>query len=539
MENAYYFYIAFFNLNNLYDFRILRKQKGQWANSPNSRQRMIPNKPLKQGENVIPELIKTFVSLIEEKDKFLKGHSETVASNCVRFCTKLGLPKKEVEKSYLAGLLHDIGMVFLPQEIIERPGKITDDEFILVKQHPVIAEKILSNLSLFSNILPIIRYHHERYDGGGYPDHIKGEEIPLVARVLHLVDSWESMVSDRSYREALSREQALQELEKNAGKQFDPTLVKAFVEFIKPQNITSADEAMGQPNEVSEEKEEGESNPIQEIIMAVIQKFKKGEIDLPVLPKVVQEIQQVMSNQNSTAEDVAHAIEKDPVISVRLIAVANSPIYRGTEKIQTVKQAIPRMGLKETQTVVTTIANKNLYKTNNEYFKKLMNKQWLHSLACAYGSRIIAKKLSLSDLEQYFFMGLIHDIGKAPLLKYLTELSSQNGDLNREDIIAGVQDFHSSFGGALLKRWGFGHNYIRVVTQHEKEDNFTFETEKSILVVNLANMMATKVGYGSADDDTIDLTVLKSTQLLKLDIESLADLSEEVVKTMEESANIF
>ncbi len=502
----------------------------------------MSNKPLKQGENVIPELIKTFVSLIEEKDKFLKGHSETVASNCVRFCAKLGLPKKEVEKSYLAGLLHDIGMVFLPQEVIERPGKLTDDEFILVKQHPVIAEKILSNLSIFSNILPIIRHHHERYDGGGYPDHFKGEEIPLGARILHLVDSWESMVSDRSYREALSREQALQELEKNAGKQFDPTLVKAFVEFIKPQETVSSGADKETPSDMLTTEEEGaeeDKNPVQEIVLAVIEKFKRGEIDLPVLPKVIQEIQQAMGNPNSTAEDVARVIEKDPVISVRLIAVANSPIYRGTEKIQTVKQAIPRMGIKETQTVVTTIANKSLYKTNNEYFQNLMNKQWLHSLACAYGSRLIAKKLKSPDLEQYFFMGLIHDIGKAPLLKNLTELASTNGDLHKADIINGVQEFHSSFGGALLKRWGFGKDYIRVVTQHEKEENFTQDTEKPVLVVNLANMMATKVGYGSTDDGDITLTGLESVKLLHLDVESLASLSEELVKSMEESAKIF
>jgi len=503
---------------------------------------MMSNKPLKQGESVIPELIKTFVSLIEEKDKFLKGLSETVASNCVRFCTKLGLPKKEVEKSYLAGLLHDIGMVFLPQEIIERPGKLTDDEFILVKQHPVIAEKILSNLSIFSNILPIIRHHHERYDGTGYPDHLKGEEIPLVARILHLVDRWVSMVTDRSYREALSQEQALQELEENAGKQFDPTLVKAFVEFIKPQEAISSGDAKETPSTASNTVEDGaeeDKNPVQEIVLAVIQKFKRGEIDLPVLPKVIQEIQQAMGNPNSTAEDVARVIEKDPVISVRLIAVANSPIYRGTEKIQTVKQAIPRMGIKETQTVVTTIANKNLYKTNNEYFQNLMNKQWLHSLACAYGSRLIAKKLKSPDLEQYFFMGLIHDIGKAPLLKNLTELATTNGDLHKSDIINGVQEFHSSFGGALLKRWGFGKDYIRVVTQHEKEENFTHDTEKPILVVNLANMMATKVGYGSTDNEEITLTGLESAKLLQLDIESLASLSEDLVKSMEESAKIF
>lgn len=493
--------------------------------------KVMTNRPLKQSESVIPELIKTFVSLIEEKDKYLKGHSETVASGCVRFCTKLGFPKKEVEKSYLAGLLHDIGMVFLPREVIQRPGKITDDEFVLVKQHPVTAEKILSNLSIFSNILPIIRHHHERYDGTGYPDNLKGDEIPLMARILHLVDGWESMVADRSYREALSRKEAAQELEKNAGTQFDPKLVKAFLEYIRP----------GEDSEEPgiEERKEEPHNPIQEIVLKVIQKFKRGEIELPVLPKVVQEIQQVMNDQNSTAEDVARAVEKDPVISMRLIAVANSPIYRGTEKIQTVKQAVPRMGIKETQAVVTAIANKNLYRTSNEYFQTLMNKQWLHSLASAYGSRIIAQKLALPNLEQYFFMGLIHDIGKAPLLKNLAELASGNGDLNKSDILTGVQDYHSSFGGALLKRWGFSKDYVRVVTQHEKEDNFTPETEKPILVVNLANMMATKIGYGSTDNKEIDLAALESVGLLHLDLEALADLSGELVKIMEESAHIF
>ena len=482
----------------------------------------------KEANNSLKELVKTMVSVIEEKDEYIKGHSERVATNCVRFAIKLGFSKKEIEKIYLAGLLHDIGMVYIPLEITQKPGELSEDEKIVVKQHPIISEKILSKHNLFDGVLPIIRHHHEAFDGSGYPDGLKGDEISIESRILGLVNSYEAMVSARPHRPSWIMEKALEEIEKSAGRQFDGNLVNGFVEFIRSNP--------GNSEEIQEKKDHGQ---VQDFIIGVVKRFKGGEIDLPVLPKVVQGILGVMNQPHSTVDDIAEIVKRDAVISVRLISVSNSPLYRGTEKIDTVSQAIPRLGVKETQSIVTAIANKSLYKTENKEFKDLMEKLWLHSLACAFGSRSVAKKLMLGDVEKFFLMGLVHDIGKAPLLKVLTETFSQNESLNMSDVIAGIQEVHTSFGGALLSRWGFAKDFNRIATRHEGP-HFSPQTEKDILIVHLANNLVSKIGYSlSNNGHEIELSDLESLKLLEIEPDEINLIGEEVKKIMEDVAHIF
>jgi len=245
-----------------------------------------------------------------------------------------------------------------------------------------------------------------------------------------------------------------------------------------------------------------------------------------------------MSESTSTIDDLAKAIEKDGVISVRLISAVNSPLYRGTESIYTVKQAIPRLGVKETQSIVMAIANKSLYKTERVQFRMLMEKLWLHSLASAYCARSITKELRFEDLEKLFLMGLIHDIGKAPLLKMLTEAIPQEESLHMDDVIAGIQEFHTSFGGVLLKRWRFPQDFIRIATRHEGP-SFSPSIEKVILIVNLANNLAREIGYGILDDGEIELSKLDSARILEVDTDILDKIGEETAKIMKESTHIF
>ena len=375
--------------------------------------------PEQKNENGFTGLIKTLVSVIEDKDPFMKGHADRVAANGVLFARKLGLSKIEINQIYLAGLLHDIGTVYIPEEITQKAGPLTEDEMNMVKKHPLVSEKILSKHKMLKGILPIIRHHHESYDGTGYPDGLEADQIPLGARIISLVDSFDAMTSPRAHRPSMSIKDALKEIDQNAGGQFDPTLAKDFIAFIEaldtlPQDMESEPKV---EEGASQEKSQTVSGTPREILKDFIKKFKYGKVDLPVLPKVVQEIQKVMSNPTTTVNDLAKVIEKDAVISVRLIAVANSPMYRGTEKIITIKQAIPRLGIKETQSIVSAIANKNLYQTKDIRFKILMEKLWLHSLVTAYASRAICKKIMISETETLFFMGLIHDIGKVLLFK--------------------------------------------------------------------------------------------------------------------------
>ncbi len=129
--------------------------------------------------------------------------------------------------------LHDIGKVKIPESILYKPGRLTDEEFEVLKQHPVIGEEILKPIPSMSQVLPVVRHHHERWDGRGYPDGLKGEETPLAARIVSVTDSYDAMVSDRPYRKGMPMEAAIAEMKKGAGTQFDPAIAEKFIEMLQ------------------------------------------------------------------------------------------------------------------------------------------------------------------------------------------------------------------------------------------------------------------------------------------------------------------
>lgn len=480
-------------------------------------------------QNFLSELVKTLVALIEEKDMVMRGHAQRVASLCVYFSKKLNRSQGSIKNIYLAGLLHDIAMVYIPVEIFKKTGNLDENEIAMIKQHPVMAEKILSNLTHLKEILPIIRHHHEAFDGSGYPDGLQGDQIPLEARILSIADSFDAMTSPRSDKPTKTTEKALREIVNDSGKKFDKNLIIEFIDFIKTTGGTFKRE------EKSEEK--AETGSMREMVIGIVQKVKAKTIELPILPKSAQNIHSVMNQSNSSANDIANVLERDVAISVRLIQVANSPVYRGSEKFYSVKQAIPRLGIKETQSIVSVILNKNLYETENEQFRLLMHKLWLHSLAAAYCARVIAKNLKIGDRDKIFLMGLIHDIGKPPLIRIISETIPQDELLNMADITICVQEVHASFGGEVLKSLGFAEEFIKIADQHEGP-KFSATTEKDILMVNLASNIAHKIGYGLLDDE-IELSDLESTKLLEIDPDALDTIVEETKKIMQNIGNIY
>jgi putative two-component system response regulator len=155
---------------------------------------------------------------IEAKHLLTEGHSERLAEYAVQLGTSLGLGAAELRQLRIASLLHDIGKVALPDSILFKPGPLTEEEGELVQQHPVVGEKICAPLKSLREILPVIRHHHERMDGSGYPDGLCGDEIPLKARILQIADIYDALTSDRPYREALTSDEALQVLRYEAMK---------------------------------------------------------------------------------------------------------------------------------------------------------------------------------------------------------------------------------------------------------------------------------------------------------------------------------
>ena len=188
------------------------------------------NKKLEQS---YMESIETIRHTVEAKDTYTRGHSDRVSEYSVLLGKKLGLSDEDIRLLRIGGLFHDVGKIGVPDNILQKDGKLTDEEYDEIKKHPNIGANILSSSSIFKDIIPIVKYHHERYDGKGYPGKLKGDDIPYLARIAAIADSFDAMTSRRTYRDSLPIKKVISEYEKNKGTQFDPELADAFLDIIK------------------------------------------------------------------------------------------------------------------------------------------------------------------------------------------------------------------------------------------------------------------------------------------------------------------
>lgn len=175
------------------------------------------------------QTIQALAKAIDAKDSYTRGHSDRVTEYAVAIAHELDISDRETEMIKQAGLLHDIGKIGLPEAILNKPYKLSLGEFDEIRKHPSIGSDIIAPISFYPMVKKYVRHHHEKFDGSGYPDRIKGEDIPLGARILAVADAYDAMTSDRSYRNRLSPETAIKELQRYSGTQFDPVIVEAFV----------------------------------------------------------------------------------------------------------------------------------------------------------------------------------------------------------------------------------------------------------------------------------------------------------------------
>lgn len=186
----------------------------------------------RKNEQLTYQIMETLVHTIEAKDEYTKGHSTRVAEYSRMLAAKMGMSEEEQMSIYFMGTLHDIGKIGINDDIINKPGRLTDEEYAVVKSHPIMGYNILKNMSEIKDIEFGARWHHERYDGKGYPDGLSGEEIPAFARIIAVADAYDAMTSNRSYREIMPQEAVRAEIIRVSGTQLDPTIASYMVELI-------------------------------------------------------------------------------------------------------------------------------------------------------------------------------------------------------------------------------------------------------------------------------------------------------------------
>jgi putative two-component system response regulator len=197
-------------------------------------QQHLEEKVAEQAQKIRASFFNAITALayaLEAKDVYTSGHSQRVTEISVAIAEHLGLPKESIEKIRLAGLVHDIGKIGVRESVLNKPGSLSDNEFKHVRLHSQAGERILKPIVDDEEILKAVRHHHERYDGTGYPDGLKGEQIPQLARIIAVADTFDAMTSERPYRKALTEEAACAEVERCRGTQFDPGAADAFLEI--------------------------------------------------------------------------------------------------------------------------------------------------------------------------------------------------------------------------------------------------------------------------------------------------------------------
>ena len=182
--------------------------------------------------------METFIGFIDAKDPYTNGHSKRVADYTRLIAEEMGYEGEELDRVYYIALLHDCGKIGVPDNILRKPGRLTDEEFEVIKSHTKRGGEILSSFKSLKDVDEGALYHHERFDGKGYPEGRSGDDIPLIARMICVADSFDAMNSNRVYRNKLTKEAIISEIEKNKGKQFDPQVADVFLRLLREGRIS-------------------------------------------------------------------------------------------------------------------------------------------------------------------------------------------------------------------------------------------------------------------------------------------------------------
>jgi len=221
--------VAIQRLNRILELSYLQKNLKREV----ERQTEVAERRRRKVERMSLQMVQALANTIDAKDSYTNGHSTRVARYSVMLAGRMGYTGEKLERVQYAALLHDIGKIGIPREIINKPSRLTEEEYEIIKTHPAIGGSILAEITEISDIAVGARWHHERYDGKGYPDGLMGVEIPEIARIIGVADAYDAMTSKRSYREVLSQEIVRAEIEKGKGSQFDPVIAEHMIQIIK------------------------------------------------------------------------------------------------------------------------------------------------------------------------------------------------------------------------------------------------------------------------------------------------------------------
>ncbi len=293
---------------------------------------------IKQVEHLSRSSMEALAKTVDAKDRYTAGHSQRVAEYACLIAKELGWSQEKIDELRFQGLMHDIGKIGVPDNVLNKPGRLSDIEFEIIQSHTIVGDNILKNFTALSNVSSVARYHHERYDGKGYPDHLKGEEIPLAARIVGIADSFDAMNSDRVYRKALPLDVIMAEIRKGIGTQFDPDLAEVFLKMLEEDRVHVASEK----NDLVERRlDEFDSSEFEEDVNSIMTRIKEeGEyegalsVDVDQFSKLIEYMSNLESRYGHPFEVVSISLNSkgDEFVTKEQLKAANECMEHSIRK---------------------------------------------------------------------------------------------------------------------------------------------------------------------------------------------------------------
>lgn len=290
----------------------------------------------------------------------------------------------------------------------------------------------------------------------------------------------------------------------------------------------------GDSGTTGNENNAGVNSSRRHIIEMIIEKMKNDEYTLPVKPDTAHQAIELMNEDTCTSQQLAEIINKDVVLTTRLIAVSNTSYYRGSKSSTTLEEAITRLGMKETSNCLWLISNMQMFQSKNSVFQGIIDKLRQHSMATAECAQFIAGKLRLSNPAQYYYMGLMHDIGAVLVMQILEDLYKQHEVNDYNAVCKAIHQLHNQFGAVLLERWKLPQILIPIALYHSTPDQVE-NPSNELIVINFANLLTQSMGYCLDSERQQDTKLLETDSAIKLGINEalLEELREHITGYME------
>ncbi len=296
--------------------------------------------------------------------------------------------------------------------------------------------------------------------------------------------------------------------------------------------------------EIADKKQAGQA----QVVAKIIKRFYAGKITLPVLPGIVSEVQDLLEQASPSIDQLTEIVKKDIIISSKLVFIANSALYRGMEKADSLNAALIRLGIKAASTLISSLVAKDLFASEDEKLNALLQRLWMHSFACACLAKRLGEELKMKSADTLFLMGIVHDIGKMLLIKAIADIDSEESF--EDSTYLAIHEIHTTFGAVLLKKMRFSEEFVRIAEFHHWND-FSGKDEQELMIINLADHLADQMGYpffdgdfspGSEEADSGGAVNFEGIKVLKhvdIEEEKLTAIVNEMKTTIEESAKAF